>query len=64
MQTGTAFGGRAAGLQKALYRAPGQISNVARQGANNARAIARGVKATMSATKNVLGRVPILGHFW
>ncbi len=61
LQTGTAFGGRAAGLQKALYRAPGQISNVARQGANNARAIAKGVKATMSATKNVLGRVPILG---
>ena len=61
MQTGTAFGGRAAGLQKALYKAPGQISNVARQGVNNAKAIARGVKASMAATKNVLGRVPILG---
>ena len=61
MQTGTAFGGN--GLQKALYKAPGQISNVARQGVNNAKAIARGVKASM-AYQECLGKSSNSWVFW
>ena len=54
LQTGTAFGGKAAGLQRGLYKAPGRISNFARGGVNAAR-------ATMAATKGFLKRIPILG---
>jgi hypothetical protein len=38
-----------------------KVAQGARSAVNTAKAVARGVKATMAATKNFLGRVPILG---
>ena len=54
MQTGTAFGGRAAGLQRGLYRAPQAASRMAGR-------VAQGTRAAFAVGRKVLSRVPILG---